>query len=269
MKFPCLKLFTTDLHMSTPLELPVSVSSSLRILDISHNSIRGSISPQVREVFDAADDIKLSSNKITGTLDIRAARGSMTATTNRLSGYIHRSDQPENPHEEHSNYVEESPVVDVLCGNYFNCRSTADLPPHDPHAHDYVCGSKIFDSIFITWIVLILTVVALGAFVYIQASTEKQGRLVDVYMLLRELLWVFPQQASLKRIAPHSMVFVGILDQVRHNLTRACHNLTRKCNPLISLADMGRLRNQHGMSHRDAGSLHVPENATGQWLCHA
>ena len=114
----------------------VKIGPKMRYLSLSHNFISGPI-PQSIQVH-AWQRLDLSFNKMSGTLspDLSVPSKSLSLNINRLSGYVPQS------------MLISSNVssLTVLDGNIFQCDTSIHvLPPKDPKAGVYDCGSHSFD----------------------------------------------------------------------------------------------------------------------------
>jgi hypothetical protein len=128
----------------------LNLSISLTDLSLSYNVLTGTIPSNFQEK--PWINLDLSYNKFTGTLSSSFSTipptGSLYLEVNRLSDTI----PPQ---------LLSAQAINILGGNIFSCSSSSiqkdnsELPPDDPSASRYSCGSNTVDSLLYFWIVLI------------------------------------------------------------------------------------------------------------------
>jgi hypothetical protein len=138
------------------------ISSTLIDVTLSHNTLRGQIPTAFQQ--QPWTQLDLDYNRLTGTLvdsfHSLAANGSLYLEVNRLSGSIPSS-------------LVSAKSISILNGNLFSCDSGASsIPPNDPDAKNYNCGSDAANYAIYAWIMvsfcILLFFVGLG--VYLETS---------------------------------------------------------------------------------------------------
>jgi len=118
--------------------LPERISPSLNTIDLSRSHLKGTIPAALTDSRNLTK-LDLSYNSITGSLDVFARQTSrfysdknmvLNLDTNRLSGNIPTS-------------LASMKNISILTGNVFYCSlSRKELPPNDPNVNTYQCGSS-------------------------------------------------------------------------------------------------------------------------------
>jgi len=104
-------------------------TSQLRLLDLSYNRILGSVQDMTSFAFGTSSDDE------DGGGDANAS-AALHLVENWLSGHLPAA------------FSRADEGVDVLSGNMFQCRDSESLPPSDPKATRYACGSDLLESSF-------------------------------------------------------------------------------------------------------------------------
>jgi Leucine-rich repeat (LRR) protein len=160
----------------------LQIGSAMKILDLSHNSLSGTIPAAIfSHSFQSLD---LSFNQFNGTISknivvpmlSNASGTNNTADTslrllvNRLSGDIPAS-------------LLGLKNINILEGNMFTCNGDESLLPlHDPKRSSYECGSDSTNSVLIAWVASVLGVVLIVTIIiryYFATSWTNFRRHVD------------------------------------------------------------------------------------------
>ncbi len=148
-------------------------NTSVTYLSLSHNSLSGFIPEEIQ--LRSWNVLDLSYNKLTGTLSDSFAptysESSIFLEVNRLSGIIP------------SNLVNNASDVNILSGNIFTCDFLGNnLPPSDPDAENYSCGSDNVNNVLYGWIGVIFFAPFL-AFAFIRLTKSELASLKEVIQL--------------------------------------------------------------------------------------
>jgi Leucine-rich repeat (LRR) protein len=155
--------------------LPTSaLPENLTNIELGSNLLEGDIPLNVQHS-GKFTTLGLERNRFSGTLssDFVILRSGSNTTSTNLRLHINRLSGPIP-----SNFYNMS-TINVLYGNLFSCRFNKELPPGDPNAHNYDCGSNNFNLSLFIWIGamgLICLVILMGLAVVFFANTRIDER---------------------------------------------------------------------------------------------
>lgn len=181
----------------------MSASSNLTNVSLSHNRIKGQI-PNSMKQHQGFSLLDISYNRLSGTLsgalwfdnetDAHSSGQNYVAINHNTTVYLE------------SNHLSgkipssfwTAAVIRILDGNMFQCMGRESLPPNDPGAEDYFCGSQTLNRSLYGFALMILTrILAFIAFVWLvssfPATTECLKNMGGI------LLWMPPKEMIVEK----------------------------------------------------------------------